>query len=52
MVMCQAALPAGAEVFVAPGFQVDTFNATAAFGAGRLYINNLVANSVGLQMSG
>jgi len=33
----------GAELFVAPGFNVPSFTATAAFAAGRLYVSGMQA---------
>jgi L-cystine uptake protein TcyP (sodium:dicarboxylate symporter family) len=41
---------AGASVYVAPGFNVTTFNATSASGAGQLYVN-ITAQQVNLQTS-
>lgn len=38
--------PAGAELFVAPGFVVPSFSATAAFAAGRLYVSGMQAQTV------
>lgn len=43
---------AGAELVIAPGFDVLLFVASAAFGAGRLYVNGMRAQNVTLQMSG
>lgn len=37
---------------IAPGFDVLLFVASAAFGAGRLYVNGMRAQNVTLQMSG
>lgn len=39
-------------MYVAPGFNVTTFNATSASGAGQLYVNNITAQQVNLQTSG
>ncbi len=45
-------MSAGAELLIAPGFDVPLFVAAAAFGAGRLYVNGMRAQNVTLQMSG
>jgi len=38
----------GSEVYVAPGFQVQNLKVTTAYGAGRLYINNINATNVNI----
>lgn len=49
---CCCPASAGAELVIAPGFEVPLFVASAAFGAGRLYVNGMRAQNVTLQMSG
>lgn len=44
--------PAGAEVFVAPGFTLPSFVASTSFGAGRLFVDGMVAQNATLLLSG
>ncbi|EFN53910.1 hypothetical protein CHLNCDRAFT_136105 [Chlorella variabilis] len=42
----------GAEVFVAPGFTLPSFVASTSFGAGRLFVDGMVAQNATLLLSG
>jgi len=44
--------PAGAAIYVAGGFNVPVLNLTTAFGAGQLYVDNITAQQVNVNMSG
>lgn len=42
---------AGSQVYIAPGFDLDSFTVNSGFGAGDLHVNNMTANSITLTLS-